>query len=193
MAVNTTDKDSLHTVQNAQVCQTLRHAQGDLHIVFLTQTVLVNELFHAVSHIVDHSGLLRRKGRIVPFMCAGCPDRSHHQLPHNCRNTRQQIAELCRHQADHDVQNTIGCHSAKDLAVHQLRDPLHGHPERIVDFTQCNVQDKKQPQYRKMTLPCQVGIGLVRIVQEPAGRKRQFNHQNIQYLHDPQHHIMLKL
>ena len=32
---------------------------------------------------------LRRKGRIVPFMCAGCPDRSHHQLPHNCRNARQ--------------------------------------------------------------------------------------------------------
>ena len=144
MAVNTTDKNSLHAVQNAQVCQALRHAQGDLHIVFLTQAVLVDELFHAMSHIVDHSGLLRRKGRIVPFMCAGCPDRSHHQLPHNCRNTRQQIAELCRHQADHDVQNTIGCHSAKDLAVHQLRDPLHGHPERIVDLTQCNVQDKKQ-------------------------------------------------
>ena len=44
-----------------------------------------------------------------------------------------------------------------------------------------------------MTLPCQICIGLVRVVQEPAARKRQLDHQNIQYLHDPQHHIMLKL
>ena len=89
MAVNTTDKNRFHTVQNGQICQALRHAQGDLHIVFLTQAVLVDELFHTVPHIVDNCGLLRRKGRIVPFMCAGCPDRSHHQLPHNCRNARQ--------------------------------------------------------------------------------------------------------
>ena len=120
MAVNTTDKNSLHAVQNAQVCQALRHAQGDLHIVFPAQAILVDELFHTMTYIVDHSGLLRREGLVVPFMCAGCPDRGHHQLSHNCRNTRQQVAELCGHQADHDVQNTIGCHSAKDLAVHQF-------------------------------------------------------------------------
>ena len=144
MAVNTTDKNSLHAVQNAQVFQALRHAQSDLHIVFLAQAILVDELFHTVSHIVDHRGLLRREGLVVPFMCAGCPDCGHHQLSHNCRNTKQQITELCRHQADHDVQNAIGCHRAKDLAVHQFRDPLHRHPERIVDFTECNVQDKKQ-------------------------------------------------
>ena len=144
MAVNTTDKNSLHAVQNAQVCQALRHAQGDLHIVFLAQAILVDELFHTVSHIVDNCCLLRWEGLVVPFMCTRCPDRSHHQLPGNSRNARQQIAELCRHQANHDVQNTIGCHSAKNLAIHQFRDPLHRHPERIVDFTECNVQDKKQ-------------------------------------------------
>lgn len=120
MAVNTTDKNSLHAVQNAQVCQALRHAQGNLHVVFLAQTILVDELLHTMTHIVDDCGLLRRKGRVIPFMCAGCPDCSHHQLPRNCRNTRQQVAELCGHQADHDVQNTIGCHRAKDLAVHQF-------------------------------------------------------------------------
>ena len=120
MAVNTTDKNSLHAVQNTQVCQALRHAQGDLHIVFLVQTILVDELFHTMTYIVDNCGLLRREGRIVPFMCTRRPDCSHHQLSHNCRDTRQQVAELCGHQADHDVQNTIGCHSAKNLAVHQF-------------------------------------------------------------------------
>ena len=125
-------------------------------------------------------------------MRTGCPDSRHHKLPCNGCNAGPEVAELRRHQADDDIKNAIRCHGRKELSIDQLGDPLHRHPERIVDFAQRDIQHKKKRKDGQIALPCKLRVHLLGIIQEPACRKRQLNHQDVQNLYDPQHHIMLK-
>ena len=140
MAVNAAEEYGLHTIQNTQIFQALLYAQNFFHLVLAVQTVVLNQLFHTTAHIIDHGGRLRRECFVIPAMCNRRPDASHHKLSCNGSDSRQKIAQLRGHQADHNVKDPVRRHRRQDLTVHQLGNSLHGHPECIIGLAQQNKQ-----------------------------------------------------
>ena len=142
MAVDAAEEYGLHTIQNTQIFQALLYAQNFFHLVLAVQTVVLNQLFHTTAHIIDHGGRLRRECFVIPAMCNRRPDASHHKLSCNGSDSRQKIAQLRGHQADHNVKDPVRRHRRQDLTVHQLGNSLHGHPECIIGLAQQNKQHR---------------------------------------------------
>ena len=142
MAVDAAEEYGLHTIQNTQIFQALLHAQNFFHLVLAVQTVVLDQLFHTTAHIIDHGGRLRRECFVIPAMCNRRPDASHHKLSCNGSDSRQKIAQLRGHQADHNVKDPVRRHRRQDLTVHQLGNSLHGHPECIIGLAQQNKQHR---------------------------------------------------
>ena len=124
-----------------------------MHIIFVVQTIFVDELFHAMTLIVNDGCPLWRERLVIPFVRTGRPDSRHHKLPCNGCDAGPEVAELRRHQADDDIKNAIRCHGRKELSIDHLGDPLHRHPERIVDFAQRDIQHKKKRKDGQIALP----------------------------------------
>ena len=120
MAVDTADEHALHSIQQAQVVQAFLNVQGHLDIVLFRKAIFIDELFQTMPDIVDHCSGLRRKDPEIPAMGASCPQGCHHDLSCNRCDARQKIAEPPGHQADDNVQNSIGCHGCQYLSVDQL-------------------------------------------------------------------------
>ena len=184
MAVNTADEHALHSIQQAQVVQALFNVQCHLDIVLFREAVFIDELFQSMPDIVDHCGGLRRKSPEIPGMGASCPQGCHHALSDNRRNTRQNIAEPPRHQADHDIQDAVCRHCRQHLPINQLRNTLQRHPERIVDFSQQEEQHRKQTDHGPVALPTKLCIDLIRIIQLPTKCKRNRDHNQINHFHE---------
>ena len=120
VTVDTAEKYGFHAVQRMQIVQAFFHMQGHSDIVFRIQIVLVDEFFHPMTLIINHCRRLRRERVIIPAMCYKRPQYSHHTLARNGCHTGHQIAQLCRKQADHNIDQSVGRHGCQDLAVNQL-------------------------------------------------------------------------
>lgn len=72
VAVDTADKNSLHAIQNPSISKTFFGTHDQMHIIFVVQTIFVDELFHAMTLIVNDGCPLWRERLVIPFVRTGC-------------------------------------------------------------------------------------------------------------------------
>lgn len=159
-------------------------------MILIVQTILADQLFHALAHVVNHRGILLGENMEIPLMGRKRPQGCHQNLPRQGRNPRKQIGKVFGQKPNDNVHDEVADAGRKELAIHQFRNALHGHLERIVHTPKRDVQNEKQRHNQIVTEFVERGGHPLCVIQVPAQCKRHRHQCCIHQFDDLQHQIM---
>ena len=138
--MHATHKNSLRIFQQIQVINAVIYSQGFNNRKLLFKAIFVNQLFHALTLIINNNRLGSREQDIKRNMRQKAPNCGNHNLRCKHSQNRPNIWQMSHQQAGNNIHNTVNHASSQCLTIYAFRNSVQRNPKGTIHTTKRNIK-----------------------------------------------------